>query len=225
MSENNIPSTLNNLIAANGLLKDFGKIFKNYEDAADEEFDKNILSALDSKEQLDEEYEKIASKTKELIEQFTYSEKTYANMEALRMLGHQINMIGALSKQNHFCIPYKADGNTGVIHLKVVESDNESGIFSVKMKLKNGTNVTVEGKVETESIKSCIMYDDNMVEADIEEMARNIKKKLEDGGFTDVKLSINHVMEHPDGSSKRNDNVSTSNIFKAAKIFIYNLTK
>lgn len=225
VSENNIPSTLNNLIAANGLLKDFGKIFKNYEDAADEEFDKNILSALDSKEQLDEEYEKIASKTKELIEQFTYSEKTYANMEALRMLGHQINMIGALSKQNHFCIPYKADGNTGVIHLKVVESDNESGIFSVKMKLKNGTNVTVEGKVETESIKSCIMYDDNMVEADIEEMARNIKKQLEDGGFTDVKLSINHVMEHPDGSSKRNDNVSTSNIFKAAKIFIYNLTK
>ena len=225
VSENNIPSTLNNLISANGLLKDFGKVFKNYEDAADEEFDKSILNALDSKERLNEEYDKIASRTKELLEQFTYSEKTYANMEALRMLGNQINMIGALSKENHFCIPYKTDGNTGVIHLKVVESDNESGMFSVKMKLKNGANVTVEGKVEMGSIRSYIMYDDNLVEADIEEMANNIKKQLEDSGFTDVKLSINHVMEQPDGSSKRNDSVSTSNIFRAAKIFIYNLTK
>lgn len=225
VSENNIPSTLNNLMAANGLLKDFGKVFKNYEDIADEEFDKNILNALDSKEQLDEEYEKISSRTKEILEQFTYSEKTYANMEALRMLGNQINMIQTLSKQNHFCIPYKADGNTGVIHLKVVESDNESGIFNIKMKLKTGTNVTVEGKVELESIRACIMYDESSVEADIEEMARNIKKQLEDSKFTDVKLSINHVMEQPEGSNKRDDDVSASKIFKAAKIFIYNLTK
>ena len=225
VSENNVTSTLNNIIAANGLLKDFGKVFEKYDNLAEEEFDKNVMNALDNKEQLDEEYEKITLRTKEIIEQFTYREKTYANMEALRMLGKQINMIGILSKQNHFCIPYKTDENKGVIHLKVVESDNESGIFNIKMKLKNGTNITVEGKVEFESIRACIMYDDKTVENDIEEIAQSIKKELEGNNFTNVKLSINNISEQPDGMAKRDDSVTTSNIFKAAKIFIYNLTK
>ena len=187
--------------------------------------DKNILSALDNKNQLIEEFENISVKAKEIVEQFTYSEKTYANMESLRILGNQINMIGALSKQNHFCVPYKADGSIGVIHLKVVESDNECGIFNIKMKLKTGINVTVEGKVESESIRACIMYDDNSMKNDIDEIAQNIKVKLENSDFTDVRISINHVIEQPEGSFKRDDNVSTSNIFRAAKIFIHNLTK
>lgn len=219
IADNHIPATLNNLFASKELLSNFDDAFKGYEDNEPDRF----YEALENKESLIKEYDNIAEDTRKLIEKATYNEESYIDMESLRMLGNRINLIRTLSHQNYFCIPYQSDNSTGIIHLKVMEAGEESGIFNIKFK-KSGTDITIEGKVEQNMIKASIMCNDESVLEALNEQKEEIEASLYEQEFNEVVIAVNEVREQPEGNAKTVEKVSTGRIFRAAKIFISKLT-
>ena len=225
ITSNNIPAFLNNILSAKEFLRDEDKTFRDYEKlSGDGEYPDKILASLDNKDELLKEYENIAAETKELIEKATYTETSYIDMETLRMFGNRVNLVQTLARQNHFCIPYKEDGKKGVIHLKVSEGGNEKGIFNIAFHSLSGGKITVEGKVRADGIKASIMCSDGSDTQQYKNKTNIIREELLAKGFEDVRISVNDVKEQPEGNIKVMENVSTANIFRAAKIFIVNLT-
>lgn len=220
IADNHIPATLNNLFATKELLDNFDDAFKGYDgDGPDK-----LFEVFQSKESLIEEYDNIAKDTRKLIEQAIYNQKSYIDMESLRMLGNRVNLIKTLSHQNYFCIPYKSENSNGIIHLKVMESGEECGIFNIKFKNKTGADITIEGKVEQNTIKASIMCSDEASVTELNIQKEEIEESLYQQKFDEVTISVNEVKEQPDGVATVVEKVSTGRIFRAAKIFISKLT-
>ena len=123
-----------------------------------------FLDAMDSKEKLQKEYDRMVEDTRRILEDAYVTRDTYVDMDALRIMGSQVNMIQQLSNNNYFCIPYEGKNSEGIIHLRVVESGADKGTFNIKLELKNLGKVTVEGKIEADSVKAVIMCDESTLQ-------------------------------------------------------------
>ncbi len=219
ITDNHIPATLNNLFAAGELLNNFDEAFEDCDGAEPESF----LAALEDKESLLKEYDDIAEGTKKLVEEAVYNEDGYIDMESLRMLGNRINLVRTLSRQNYFVIPFETENNKGIIHLKVMESGDEKGIFNIKFKNNSGAEITIEGKVAQNEIKASIMCDDDELVAALNEQKIAVEELLCSQDFNEVSISVNEVKEQPEGAAAVMENAATGRIFRAAKIFISRL--
>ena len=198
-------------------------VFNKYDEETSEDSAEAFLNAMDNKDELIKEYDKLVDNTKKLLEEAHITRNSYVDMEALRMMGNQVHMIQALSRQNYFCIPFSSENTEGIIHLKVVESDNEQGVFNIKFNLRNGSKVTVEGKVDKDSVKASVLCQDENYVKLFEEKFAVIEEKLNGLGFEQVSIRAGKATTHPEGQGKNKEGVTTQRIYSASKIFITNL--
>ena len=223
VTENYLPETINEIMAVRDFLKNDRKVFSDYEKETAENKAEEFFDAMDNKEQLQKEYDRMVEDTRKILEDAYVAKDTYVDMDSLRMMGIQVNMLQKLANNNYFCIPYEGKNSEGIIHLRVVESGNEEGTFNVKFDLKNLGKVTVEGKVEADSVKAVIMCDEEASHY-MTDRLQGLEEELRKNGYEDVKLSINVAKEHPQGNTKPMEKVTTRRIFNAAKIFVFNMT-
>ena len=225
VTDNHITGSLNNVIAAGEFLNDEKKTFTDYNSETGEDFGEAVLKVLENKEELLKEYDKLVDNTRKLLEEATLTKNSYVDMEALRMMGNKVNMIQALSRQNYFCIPFSGENTDGIIHLKVIESDNEQGIFNIKFNLRDGSKVSIEGKVEGDTLRANILCQNESAAELFEGEVSFVSEALKENGFNNVSIRIGKADNHPQGGSLSKEAVSTQLIYKAAKIFITNLAK
>lgn len=223
ITENHLPETLNSIFAARDFLKNDRKVFSDYEKETAENKAEEFLDAMDSKEKLQKEYDRMVEHTRRILEDAYVTRDTYVDMDALRIMGSQVNMIQQLSNNNYFCIPYEGKNSEGIIHLRVVETGADKGTFNIKFELKNLGKVTVEGKIEANSVKAVIMCDE-AAQAYMEDKLQLLQEELNKNGYDNVNININVAKEHPHGQVKSLDNVTTRRIYNAAKIFVFNMT-
>lgn len=223
VTDNKLFESVNTVLAAGEFLEEPGKVFKDYNSETGEDAGEALLKALDSKDEILKEYDKLVDNTRKLLEESQLTRNSYVDMEALRMMGNQINMIHSLSRQNYFCIPFTGENTEGIIHLKVIESDNEQGTFNIKINLKDNSRVTVEGKVEGDSVKATIMCQNETAVAGFESQIETLNNELEKAGFRDIAIRVGRVKDQPEGSNQSKESVSTQRIYRATKIFISNL--
>ena len=107
--------------------------------------------------------------------------------------------------------------------MKVVESDGEQGIFNIKFNLRNGSKVTVEGKVDKDSVKASILCQDEEFVNIFREKFATIENNLKAMGFEQVVIRAGKANNHPEAQGKNKAGVSTQRIYSASKIFITNL--
>ena len=222
ISENHLPKTLNSIMSVRDFFNDEKKVFTDYEKETAESTAEDFFAVLDDKESLQEEYKRIAENTRKILEEKYITKDTFADMDALRRMGGQINMIQSLSKNNYFCIPYEGENSEGIIHLRVMESEENKGTFNIKLKLKELGNVTIEGKVEINSVKAVILCENEALSY-MEERLPNIYSKLNDNGYDEVSIAVNVAKEHPTGIAKTLEKTETKRIYTAAKIFVSNM--
>lgn len=225
VTDNHIFESLNNVLAAGEFLRDEKKVFSEYLKETKEDAGEALLNALDNKDALLKEYDKLVENTRKILDNAHLTSKSYVDMEALRMMGNQVSMVQSLSRQNYFCIPFSGENTDGVIHLKVIESDDEQGIFSIKFGLKDGSKISIEGKVEKEAIRATILCQNDEATQSFEKDLNGLTKELNTAGFINVNVRIGKADNYPQGGNLSREAVSTQLIYKAAKIFITNLAK
>ena len=223
VTDNSLFESINTVHTVGEFLENDRKVFKEYNEEIGEDCARDLFEALDNKEELLKEYEKMVDNTKKLLDEAHLTKDSYVDMEALRMMGNQVNMIQALSRQNYFCIPFSGENTEGIIHLKVVEADNEQGVFNIKFNLRNGSKVTIEGKVDKDSVKASILCQDEEFVKIFKEKFGSIETNLRAMGFEQVSIRAGKANNHPEAQGKITEGVSTQRIYRASKIFITNL--
>ena len=82
-------------------------VYEKYDEETSEDSAEAFLNAMDNKDELLKEYDKLVDNTKKVLDEAHLTRNSYVDMEALRMMGNQVHMIQALSRQNYFCISSK----------------------------------------------------------------------------------------------------------------------
>ncbi len=214
IADNEIPATFNNLFSVQTLIQNPGSFFNKWDEKNNKnESQQKLFDILDSKKELNEEYEQLMEQSRSIVNEAIGNENSSVDMDALRQLGNTMNLVGTMAKKNNFFLPYNNDGNTGVINLRINETGENKGLFEIK--ISNG--IRVSGALE-----------DNNINADIsgeipDEIKENMQKELESKEYI-CKLNYNESFRHKDFSTASSQ-TDTSRIFKAAQIIINELTK
>lgn len=225
ITDNEISSTYNNIMAAQTVAEDPGSIFDGYKKlAGDEELEERLTEALESKESAQNEYDSLMENARRLADEAVGRVDSYIDMEALRMLGNNMKLMGALAHKNNYRIPYKTQDGTGVINLKIIETGENTGSFVIKMRDGRFGGVTVEAKADSRFVHARIMCEDKESEELLNIKAKEITEALKQRGTEDVRISVNRAKSQPEGKSAVKDGVSTEILFASAKIFIRSLT-
>ena len=155
-----------------------------------------------------------------LVEEAVGTADSYIDMESMRLLGNNIELVGMLAHKNNYHIPYKTEDGTGIINLKIIETGENTGSFVIKMSDKRFGDVTVEAKADSQSVRARIMCTDSEGEELLNVKAKEITDALMRSGADDVRISVNRAKAQPDSKSAVAVGVSTEALFGAAKIFV-----
>lgn len=225
IADNEIPSTYNNIMAAQVIAENPGSIFEDYKDKTkDENLEDRLIEALASKESAKDEYDALMEQARKLADEAVGTVDSYIDMEAMRLLGNNMKLVGTLAHRNNYYIPYQTENGAGVINLKIIETGENTGSFLIKMSDDVFGDITVEAKADAQSLRAQIMCSEaGSIEA-LEEKGAKIADELKQSGIEDVRVSVNRAQSQPDRKSVATDGVSTEVLFKAAQIFIKGLT-
>lgn len=226
ITDNEIPATYSNIIAAQELAGDPSGFFRKYYSMQDSNSTEDtIINTIDDKTTVNEEYDKILDNTRKIIDDAVQSSDSYLDIESLRLMGNSISLISSMAKRNNYYIPFEKDGEIGTINLKIIENSEESGLFTVDMKGSNHGDIHVEAKVSNNTINAQILCNTTDEVTDINSRISNIKENLINSGFEEVNITVNKADEFPYDVSKSMDGTSVKALFSASKIFISELIK
>lgn len=225
ITDNEIPSTYNNIMAAQAVAENPGSIFDEYKErTGDEDLEERLTEALENRESAQSEYDSLIENARRLADEAVGNVDSYIDMESLRLLGNNMKLMGMLAHKNNYRIPYKTGDGTGVINLKIIESGENTGSFVIKMRDGRFGELTVEAKADSRSVRARIMCDEPKSEELLRIKAEEISEALRQRGTEDVRINVNRAKSQPEGKSAVKDGVSTESLFASAKIFIKSLT-
>ncbi len=227
ITDHQIGTSFNNILAAEMLVNQPFTLFKKIiqEENKEEVHENIILNSLEGKKEMESVYNGLMNDAKTLIQDAMYTTDSYMDMESLRQIGNGMNLLNELAKRNTYEIPYDNDGTIGVIHLKIVDDENDAGQFSIKFNSNILGNVTVQGKIGNNKLYSQVMSDYQEAIVKVQEKVDIIERELKEIGLENTIIKVSNIQEQPDVQSVVKENVETDIIYKVAKIFILNLTK
>ncbi|MCM1307065.1 MAG: DUF6240 domain-containing protein [Butyrivibrio sp.] len=221
---NEIPATYNNLMAAQAVSSNAGDIFDEYKKrTGDEEAEERLLEALESRDSAQSEYDSLMEQARRLVGDAVGTVDSYIDMETMRLLGNNMELIGTLARKNNYQIPYETGDGTGIINLKIIETGENTGSFVIKMTDERFGELTVEAKADSQSVRAQIMCTNPEGEELLGVKSREISEALKQRGVKEVRISVSRTKAQPDGKSAVKEGVSTEALFGAAKIFVKGL--
>jgi hypothetical protein len=129
-----------------------------------------------------------------------------------------------MAGRNNYFIPCNEGSERVIINLKIVESKEENGRFQIAFANERYGKVSIEGKITGTTISVQMLSDTVEGIGGLKALTDAFRSKLEKEGFEEIKISGNRSEELPVMHAFDKDNISTATIFKAAKIFIAELT-
>ncbi len=223
--DNDIPSTYNNLMAAQTVAENPGAVFDSYKKkTGDADLEDRLLEALESRDSARSEYDALMEQARVLAEKSVGMSDSYIDMESMRLLSNNMKLVGLMARKNNYQIPYSSENGTGVINLKIVETGENTGSFTIKMSNSLFGEVTVEARYDGHSLRAQVMCSETEGMSPLEERGAKIAGELRERGVEEVRISVNRAAAQPEGKSETLEGVSTEELFRAAKIFIRGLT-
>ena len=217
MAEYQVPVTINNIRGMKMISDTPEDIF---EDVESEE----LLTALESREELLDAYEKLAKEAKKNLTDNLYENIKTIDINSMKMISTGMNIISHMAGRNNYYIPCNDGDNRVIINLKIIENTEENGKFQITFANEKYGKVSVEGKITGETINVQMLSDTVEGIGNLTELMPTLENKLREIGFESVKISGNRSDERPVMHPSGKDDISTKMIFKAAKIFISELT-
>lgn len=217
VTDNELPHTINNLAAAGALYSDNAYVYKELKKAdVNAELDRFIQN-MDNKKELLADYDELAEQLKEAVNSAAEDGKT-ADIGLLRQLSSSMSVIDSLAKHNTFYVPYDSDRGTGAIRLSVIEDSDNAGSFTVDMEDSDGGHISVNAKIQDDSITAYVL-----ARKDCGEALADVEKELIKLGFSSVRLSEARSEHSGAVRSGKPGEVETRKLFAAAKVFVEKL--
>lgn len=215
VAENNLPHTMNNLLAAGAFLENKNTFFRQLDKERTNAKLDAFLENMESREELSSKYEELTDYAKQLIENFQ-GEKSSADFKAVKILASGMGILESLSKNNTFYIPYEEESQTGAIKLTVVEGSEQKGQFSIEMETKEFGTVKVMARVNEDKIDASVSASNDSEE--INTVKEKIYGALGQAGFKTVNLEEKTKVTTLEKGVTSKQSIKA--LFSAAKLFI-----
>lgn len=215
ISEYDIPASINNILAMKEILsesrKNTGRFFNKAIDVKEDMKDENSLRSV---------YKNLLKETEEgLLES-----KSYLDIKSLRTINTGFRIMNRMSERSNYFIPCSQNGKEIMINLKIVDGNKERGKFQIQFESETYGRVSIEGKVNKQSVTAIFVCDSRNGNERIKEKFEDIKKDVMELGYDEVNCYANISEEFPYVLSGKNSRTETERIFELSKIFIVNFT-
>lgn len=232
------PVTMNNLVAADSLMNERGRLIKRLMTEAAKTPKKNkekeimaaaerITDGLVSEEAAQAAYEELVGAEAELVESAMEEENlNYVDLRSLKMLHQEIKLTGALSREENYEIPVRINEEVTSINLKIVRGSNENGIVAITMECEKYGKIAASFRLKKDRITGLMVSDTEEGYTFLRSMDKKIKvgmagesyrvTKLNYAKSEDMDLNQFSETEKADKESK----VNTIALYQCAKTFI-----
>lgn len=232
------PVTVNNLVAADSLMNERGKMIKRLMEEVKKSPKKNkekeimdaaerVTDGLISKEAAQAAYENLVTTESEFVEEAMEEENLeYVDVRSLKLLHQEIQLTRTLSREENYEIPVEIKDEITSINLKIIRGDNVDGNVSITMESEAYGKIAASFHVKADRITGFMVSDTEQGYTFLRSMDREIKLGMAGESYRVTKLNyaksdsvdLNQFSEikKAEGESK----VSTKALYQCAKAFI-----
>ena len=232
------PVTVNNLVAADSLMNERGKMIKQLmaeiRKSPKKNKEKEIMDAAErvtdnlvSKEAAQAAYEALVDTEENFVEEAMEQEKLeYVDVRSLKLLHQEIKLTGALSKEENYEIPMNIKDEITSVNLKIIRGSNMDGNVAITMESEKYGKIAASFHVKGDRITGLLVSDTETGYEFLRSADKNIKLEMAGDTYRVTKLNyaksdyvdLNQFteIEKAEGESK----VSTKALYQCAKAFI-----
>lgn len=232
------PVTVNNLVAADSLMNERGKMIKRLMEEVRKSPKKNkekeimdaaerVTDGLISKEAAEAAYENLVATETDFVEEaMTEENLEYVDVRSLKLLHQEIKLTKTLSKEENYEIPVQIKDELTSINLKIIRGDNVDGNVSITMESEAYGKIAASFHVKADRITGFMVSDTEQGYTFLRSMDKSIKLGMAGESYRVTKLNyaksdnvdLNQFSEikKAEGESK----VSTKALYQCAKAFI-----
>jgi hypothetical protein len=127
--------------------------------------------------------------------------------------------MGALSEKHDYIIPFETEEGAGLVNLKLVHSDEDSGRISIHMDYADGRQAYLDCGVSKEHL-DIFMVEQNDIQEDAQQQ---LTAGLEELGFTQIRFNSVTNDTVPYGNGSRESGTPTALLYKTAQTLVKNL--
>lgn len=232
------PVTVNNLVAADGLMNERGRLIKRLMTEAAKAPKKNkekeimdaaerVTDRLISEEAAQAAYEELTGAESELVESAMEEENlSYVDIRSLKLLHQEIKLTGALSREENYEIPVRINEEVTSINLKIVRGSNQNGTVAITMECEKYGKIAASFQLKTDRITGLMVSDTDEGYAFLRSIDKSIKIGMAGESYRVTKLNyaksenvdLNQFSETQ--KSNKESKVNTAALYQCAKTFI-----
>ena len=228
------PVTVNNILAANGLMMSRGAAFKELakadgrtRDGNDERLKKaadKLIENFVSRETADEAYGELADKALEIIEEAADEAVRELDVGGLKLLHKQISIAGDLARQQNYEVPVNIDGEWTSVNVRFVSGSDEEGSVIATTETERYGKVAAKFLMNGKDLTGYITSDRQDSVDELNRRSDELKDMISADGRNVKELSFVrsdrldlNAFAREEGEAKE---VSSSDLYEAAKAFI-----
>ena len=247
MKQQNIPFTMENLLAVNAVLTGKGQLARSAKDIAKKidmqgpkssmesslaEAEKEIVDQFTDYDSAQNAMEKWEDRVRETMEE-AVSEISYTSNEIkdMYMNSKQLSVMNSMRKAESYEVPMEINGEMTSVNLTLVHDTENKGTVSITMNTNSFGKAGVRFKVSENCIESYFVADSEMGKERLQKAGEKILKTLHERG---MKIGDTHyVNAHAQGrkdwnlltfskhnADKSNETVATKQLYQIARTFL-----
>lgn len=225
--------TVNNLLAANDLVKNPSAIFEKL-NRFSKNFDKSskkLVESFHDEISAKEGYEEFETEMSEGLQQAIEAEDvTSLDLKEIHLLHKQLHLATANAKQEDYRIPVQIGEEVTSIHLRIVRGAEESGKVKVTMETEKYGLAEAEFKINGNTLEGFIAVNKEGVTEQLQEIENGMKEALQD---SDLEISSFHFVQSKrlnTTSFMKEENAegakaSSAQLYTVAKAFLQTVSK
>ncbi|MEG1992783.1 MAG: DUF6240 domain-containing protein [Acetivibrio sp.] len=224
--------TIKNIVSANTFFTENKSFFKEFNKKADKEYTELIKSmpdALEDASTMQEKYQQVEQKVKELLNE-EYESKaetdTSEKVEKLHLFSNGIELARRLSRQEYYEIPIVNGEEITNMNLTVVKGTKDSGRIQIQMNSEVYGKLEGEFQVKEQTIKGFILCDTKDGLETMKKTKERIVKGLEELGLEVKQIDLGYDKKAAENRSRYPQDKEETGIallYKVAKVLVLNI--
>lgn len=238
-----LPVTLQNLLAADGLRKNGADSFKKIRNAekklsgqsAEEQTLEGILnetgfgeeetetvSPYENQDSMRQAYEELITRTKNLAQTLSFSEGMESlDVRALKLACKQLSIQGACGvSEQEYDVPQLIDGEMCAVHLKLVHDSRETGRFFVGVDTTRYGYLSGEFSMDGETVSGFFAGEGGETAEILKKAVDNFSARLENNGLKKGSIQVVKSGRPEELNRDKGTKTETKNLYRAAGMVI-----
>jgi hypothetical protein len=230
------PVTTYNIEAAMLMSTDKNKLFKDIiskdadSKASDDIIDlsDSFIEGLEDKDSGYELYNEIIKSASKALDEQVYNQSTsLIDIKSAQGMYKELSLLSGLSREENYQVPMEIDGEVTNVNLKIFHNKSKAGKVAVTIENESLGKIAAEFNVDNDKITGMVACENKEALAALNNISDTLTEAFEDKKVNLSLVESKSINLDMFGTDRDKDSteVSTSELYKTAKVFLKSLNK